>query len=125
QYEANDALSIFSTPSSALGVYVESARIDIVVQDVVLRSSKPGRFSWLVGAYAASTLEHSPSTLGALSAAGAVATVYDERRKDRIGEIAVYGEASYELGDGWSATVGGRQFDSRVRTSADISVAPP
>jgi len=42
QYEANDALSIFSTPS-ALGVYVESARIDIVVQDVVLRSSKPGR----------------------------------------------------------------------------------
>jgi outer membrane receptor protein involved in Fe transport len=125
QYEANDALSIFSTPSSALGVYVESARIDIVVQDVVLRSSKPGRFSWLVGAYAASTLEHSPSTLGALSAAGAVATVYDERRKDRIGEIALYGEASYELGDGWSATVGGRQFDSRVRTSADISVAPP
>jgi outer membrane receptor protein involved in Fe transport len=111
--------------SQDLGVFTESTHSNMLVQDLVIRSSGVGRLDWLVGVYAARTVERYPSTLGVLSAGPAVMTAYTEQRKDRLWEAAVYGEGSYEFGDGWSATVGGRVFETRVHTTAQLDVIQP
>lgn len=108
-----------------LGVFTEATRSKILVQDLVVRSSGVGRFDWLFGVYAARTLARNPSTLGILSAGGGVMTAYKENRKDRQREYAVYGEGSYDLGGGWSATLGGRLFETRVHTTAELEVVLP
>jgi len=108
-----------------LGVFTEETRSNIIVQDLVVRSSGVGRFDWLFGVYAARTVERSPSTLGLLSTGGKVMTAYTEDRKDRQREYAVYGEGSYEFGSGWSATLGGRLFETRVHTTAALDIVRP
>ena len=127
QYDASQAqtLDMLGAGAEDLGVYTEASRVNMLVQDLVARSSGLGRFDWLVGAYAARTTEQSPSTLGILSVGPSVSTAYSETRKDRLTELALYGEGSYELGDGWSVTLGGRFFQSHVHTEADIRVVTP
>ena len=119
------SLQFLGAKPTDLGVYAEAARADMLVQDLVVRSSRQGRFDWLVGVYAARTTERTPSTLGILSAGPVVSNVYMETRKDRLNEYAVYGEGSYDLGQGWSATLGGRLFASRVHTTATLDVIQP
>ncbi|WP_293908143.1 TonB-dependent receptor [Phenylobacterium sp.] len=125
QYDASAALGVFAASRADLGLYTESATADMLVQDLVVRSSGADRFDWLIGAYGARTIERSPSSLGILSAGPVVSTAYTERRKDRLSELAVYGEGSYEFPRGWSVTLGGRVFQSHVHTTADIDVIPP
>jgi len=127
QFEVGEAAldEIFIGNVANLGAYVESTRSDMLVQDLVVRSSGSGRFDWLAGVYAAHTTERSPSSLRLLATGMAVSTVYTEFRKDRLNEYAVYGEGSYELGGGWSATLGGRVFESHVHTTADLDVVQP
>lgn len=108
-----------------LGVFTEATRSNILVQDMVVRSSGLGRLDWLFGVYAARTVERNPSTLGLLSAGPVVMTAYTESRKDRQREYAVYGEGSYDLGGGWSATLGGRFFETRVHTTAELDIIKP
>lgn len=127
QYDATAAFTPtgpFPTRTADLGAFVEATRSNMLVQDLVVRSPGAGRFNWLVGVYAARTLERSPSEL-TIPKAGDTATLYTERRKDSLGELAVYGEATYALGGGWTASLGGRLFESRVRTSADLVISAP
>lgn len=124
QYDATDAGPNFPDTATNVGVYVEKARIGLLVQDLVVRSAGGGPFQWLVGAYGARALETSRSTLGFL-APGSVATAYAENRKDRLFEYALYGEGAYELGEGWTLTVGGRLFQGRVHTTANLAISAP
>jgi outer membrane receptor protein involved in Fe transport len=105
-------------------VYFEKAWINLLVEDVVVRSDGGGPFQWLVGVYGARSLETSRSTLDFL-APGSVAAAYAEKRKDRLFEYALYGEGSYQLGDGWTVTWGGRLFESRVHTTAELMISAP
>ncbi|WP_293679427.1 TonB-dependent receptor [uncultured Phenylobacterium sp.] len=123
QYDASRAIGdIFAAPEEDLGVYTEGSRADMLVQDLVVRSNDGGRFDWLAGIYGSRTRERNPSSLAILSAGPVVSARYTEARKDRRRELAVYGEATYELSEGLSATLGGRLFESRVHTTADIDV---
>lgn len=125
QYDATAALTIFGADPSALGIYREKTRVSMLVEDTVLRSSRPGRLSWLVGLYAAATLEKSPSTLDIRDPGGALERAYDEHRRDRLRESAVYGEAAYEVRPRWTLSVGGRAFTTDVRTRALVLAAAP
>lgn len=126
QYDATATLSNFSGFNATdLGVYVEANRSDLLVQDLVVTSNRAGRFDWLVGLYGANTVERAPSTLSILTARPTVSTAYQETRKDRTRELALYGEGAYDLGQGWTATLGGRIFESRVHTTAAIAVTLP
>jgi outer membrane receptor protein involved in Fe transport len=134
QYDASETFKdklngAFKDVEADLGVYTEATRADIMTQDLIVRSAGGGRFDWLVGAYGVHTNEHNPSTLGLMSAATVglpmISTAYDETRKDRVSELAIYGETTYHLGAGWSVTLGGRLFQTRVRSSADIFVIQP
>ena len=125
QYDASSVRETFNAAITDLGVYYEAARTDMLVQDLVLRSSGQGRLDWLLGIYAARTVERAPSSIGILSAGPVAMTAYSESRKDRRREYALYGEASYDFGGGWSATLGGRVFENRVHTTAVIDVVAP
>ncbi len=124
QYDASAALDIFGARRTDLGVYTEATRSNMLVQDLVVRSPEGGSISWLAGVYAARTRERTPSTLRILSPANS-ATAYMENRKDRLTEVAVYGEGGIALGEGWTLSAGARLFESRVSTTADISVSTP
>ncbi|MBL8554986.1 MAG: TonB-dependent receptor [Phenylobacterium sp.] len=124
QYDAGATRGIFGANLAELGVYGETTRSNMLVQDFVVRSETSGRLDWLVGLYAARTVARTPSTLVFLSP-GVSSTVYMESRKDRLSEYALYGEASYDLGAGWTASLGGRAFESRVHTTADLRIDAP
>jgi iron complex outermembrane receptor protein len=126
EYDALAAASpsVFDQAGADLGLFYESARVNMLVQDVVLRSNGPGPFSWLVGAYGASTLQKTPATLDLRGPAG-MATYYRENRHDRLRELALYGEAAWRFGDGWTIAAGARAFESRIRTLADVIVEQP
>lgn len=124
-YDASRGLENFGADASGVGVYIERARVGMLVQDLVLRSRGAGRFGWLAGAYAAVTEEKSPSSLATRTATTPLDVIYREDRKDRLRELAVYGEGSYEFTPGWTASVGGRLFQTRVETSATVVAQSP
>ncbi len=126
QYDASATLADnFTIRSGDIGAYFEAANADMFVQDLVLRSSVEGPLDWLVGVYAARTAERTPSSLGILAGGRVVTTAYTENRKDRRLEYALYGEGTYAFSPGLSVTVGGRLFESRVHTTADLDVIDP
>ena len=129
QYDASavllDTLSNLVARSTDTGVYFEAADADMYVQDIFVRSAAGGTFDWLIGLYGTRTVERTPSSLGILSAGPTVTTAYTEDRKDRRLEYALYGEGTYEFAPGWRLTVGGRLFESRVHTTAELEVVEP
>ncbi|MDB5422916.1 MAG: TonB-dependent receptor [Phenylobacterium sp.] len=125
KYDASTAAGIFDITDSELGVYSERARTRRLVQDLVLRSPDQGGFRWLAGAYASSSLERTPSSLLVGQPQGRLSEVYREARRDNVRDFAVYGEASYTFADAWTVSAGGRLFQTRVKTTSDIVVAPP
>ena len=120
-YDASAVANLYTLNDVALGVYSESAETRMLVQDLVLTSAGDRRFGWLAGLYAAAMNEESPSHLAAGPAHGPLVTVYAEKRRDRIREIAAYGEASYEIAPRWTVALGGRVFETRIRTASDVS----
>ncbi len=125
QYDASTAAGIFAITDSDLGVYSERARTRRLVQDLVLASMGDGRFRWLAGAYASSSLERAPSSLLVRQPNAKLSEVYSEARRDKVRDLALYGEASYRFAEGWTAAAGGRIFQTDVATTSDIVVAPP
>ncbi|ACG78645.1 TonB-dependent receptor [Phenylobacterium zucineum HLK1] len=101
-------------------VYLENTRVNMLVEDLVLRSRTGGRFRWLAGVYGSLTLERSPSSADIFAPGAPRVPAYREHRKDRVSELALYGEVDYALAPGWTLSVGGRLFGSWVRTSADV-----
>jgi len=124
QFDATAFLRELPDIVADIGAYVEATRSNMLVQDLVVRSSGSGRFDWLVGVYAARTTERTPSRLDTFGAMG-LATAYTEQRKDRLSEYALYGESTYDFGGGWSATLGGRFFDTSVHPTAAVVGAGP
>lgn len=125
QYDASEVVSqVFHDPAD-LGVYFERTRINMVSQDTVLRSSRPGPMSWLLGVYGVSSLEKSPYAIDVQARSGSLQRVYTEGRRDRLTEGALYGEASYAFGPGWTISAGGRLFSVDVKTQSGIVGMPP
>jgi iron complex outermembrane receptor protein len=126
QFDATAALSLFGESALDFGIYREAAKIDMLSQDTVLSSVSSGPLRWLVGAYGALTLEKTPSVLFTHpSNIPTLRAVYTEHRSDRLANLALYGEASYLLAPGWTATVGARASRIDLRTSSNVVLAPP
>lgn len=124
RYDATLALTQFSDEALELGLYDEASRIRMAVEDMIYTGPQLGRLRWMAGAFIARSIEESDSDLRARS--GAVTqSIYNEARKDRLNEYALYGEASYDLGGGWKAAVGGRAFRTTVRTRSSVRAPAP
>ena len=135
-YDATAVAVQFLETDNDLGVYSESARIRRLVQDVVIASTGAGPVSWLVGAYGASSVERTPSSLDLVPTPAALAAsfaapparltrVYNEDRVDHVREGALYGEGTWRFAPGWTVSAGARAFDTALHVNADIVGAPP
>lgn len=122
QYDASaGAREAFNLPPNSLVTYAESARINMLVEDLVLRSLSGGDVDWLIGVYAAKTREQTPARAATASTAGGATALYAEDRTDRRRDLAMYGEVNWRFAPDWTATLGGRRFQSRVRTASNIT----
>jgi outer membrane receptor protein involved in Fe transport len=117
-YDASRVIDQFSE-GAAFGVYKESTRTEMAVQDIVLTSRGASRLGWLAGAYASVTAESAPNRLLA-GLADPLTPAYIDDRRDRISDLALYGEASFELVPGWTAALGARAFRTSVRTRTAV-----
>ena len=124
RYDATLSLSQFSEGALELGLYDESARLRMAVEDLFYTGPAIGRLRWMLGAFTATTIEKNASELRA-RAGGVSVGLYDEDRKDRLNEYALYGEATLDLGDGWKAALGGRAFKTTAQTRSGVLVPPP
>jgi iron complex outermembrane recepter protein len=108
------------TQFATTSVYSERTKTRMLVQDLFLASRGAGDFQWLVGAYGSYTRGRSPTQLLAQNPGAPDVLVYADQRRDRIRELAAYGEASWEFAPGWTLAAGGRLFSTRVETSSDV-----
>jgi iron complex outermembrane receptor protein len=101
----------------------ESRKVDLSVVEALLSSSSEGRLHWLGGLFASQTTETGAAMLTALQPAAPGLTVY--RRRDKLTEAAVYGEAAYDLNRRLTLTIGGRVFATEVISRGDqFGLAP-
>jgi iron complex outermembrane receptor protein len=105
--------------------YAERTRTTMLVEDLVLTSRGAGNVEWLAGLYGSYTRLHTPTEfLAQVSFSKFLIPVYSDDRRDRIGELAAYGEVSWDFLPGWTLAVGGRAFTIQTRIrSAVVSEA--
>ena len=124
RYDATVSLSEFSNEALELGVYDESARVRMAVQDMIYTAPAMGRLRWMIGGFLATSIEEGDADLRARTA-NVTRTAYDEDRKDRLNEYALYGEATYDLGANWKVALGGRAFKTTVHTRSYVFAPAP
>ncbi|HXA39857.1 MAG TPA: TonB-dependent receptor [Phenylobacterium sp.] len=119
-YDATAVQDLY-TSHAQTSAYSEKARVTMFVEDAFLTSRGAGPFQWLAGVYGSDTEEHSPTEfLAQLSFVPQGVPVYGDDRRDRINEIAAYGEASWAFAPRWLAAVGGRAFDIHTHTTSSV-----
>jgi len=124
RYDATLALTEFAEQAIELGLYDESARVRMAVQDLIYTAPEIGRLRWMVGGFLATSIEKGDADLRARSG-NVTRSYYDEDRKDRLNEYALYGEATYDLGGGWKVALGGRSFKTTVHTRSYVTAPAP
>ncbi len=118
-YDATATQQLY-TSFARTSAYSERNRTSMFVQDLVLTSRGAGRLEWLAGLYGAYTSVHSPTEFLAQVPRAPNVPVYSDDRRDHIRELAVYGEATYEILPTWSLAVGGRAFSIGSRTRSFV-----
>lgn len=106
-------------PGAQPGRYRDENEIRGVVGEMRLASVDPSRLQWIVGAFGAFGRQRLDAAL--TTTAGTAG--YQEARRDKLLETALFGEASWDVTPDLTATLGGRVFASELRTSSVVS--PP
>ncbi len=125
RFDATAALNGADVAPVGVGEFDEASQVRLLVEDAVLSSPDSDRFRWLCrtlrpgqpGGHrrrVAGAHRRDPSRL-----------IYLEARRDRRRELALYGETAYDLGGGWTASLGGRAFRSEVHTTSMVEAPPP
>lgn len=125
RFDATAALAVDSPTAIELGLFDETSHIKMLAQDMVWTSPDTGRFRWLAGLYGQVSQEDGTGELRARTTLDPSRLVYLEARRDRRRELAVYGEASYDLAWNWTVSLGGRAFRTTVHTLSDVKASPP
>jgi iron complex outermembrane receptor protein len=125
RFDATAALNGAGSPSVDVGLFDEASKVRLLVEDAVLSSPDTDRFRWLFGLYGLASLEDSDGELRARTIYDPSRLIYLEARRDRRRELAIYGETAYDLGGGWTASLGGRAFRSEVHTTSMVEAPAP
>ncbi len=125
RFDATAALNGAGAAAVDLGLFDEASKVRLLVEDAVLSSPDTDRLRWLVGLYGLASLEDGDGELRARTAFDPSRLIYLEARRDRRRELALYGEASYDVGDGWTFSLGGRGFRSAVHTTSKVQAPAP
>jgi outer membrane receptor protein involved in Fe transport len=125
RFDATAALHGADAAGVDVGLFDEASKVRLLVEDAVLSSTSKGRFQWLLGLYGLASLEDSDGELRARTASDPSRLIYLEDRRDKRRELALYGETAYDLGGGWTVSVGGRAFSTTVRTTSIVTAPAP
>ena len=115
RYDASDAPPV-SAPSGAAVAFDDDNHVGAVVAEASLASRPAGRIQWQVGAFLARTRQGRDGLI--VLSEQPLLPLARERRRDVLGEAALFGEAIGDLGRGWSLTLGGRLFATRSEVSS-------
>lgn len=118
RYDASSVASLYGLPA-AQAAFDESKSIDLTVAEVTYATPSTHRLHGLVGAFASQGSIQLTSSLHALPAASPA--VYAERRRDKINEVALYGEVTFDATPRLSATAGLRWFDFSFDTASTVT----
>jgi iron complex outermembrane receptor protein len=121
-YDATQVQDRYTNIEAFTSTYSERNRTRMLVQDLYLTSRGGGPLDWLVGAYASSTQGHSPSELliRPMFRPDLEGSAYSDDRRDRVEEVAGYGEVSYRFAPDWALALGGRVFTYRARVRSRV-----
>jgi outer membrane receptor protein involved in Fe transport len=125
RFDATAVLNGAGADSVDVGLFDEASKVRLLVEDAVLSSPDTDRFRWLFGLYGLASLEDSDGELRARTYFDPSRLIYLEARRDRRRELALYGETAYDLGGGWTASLGGRVFRSEVHTTSAVEAPAP
>ena len=125
RFDATAALNGVGATAVDVGLFDEASKVRLLVEDAVLSSPDTDRFRWLFGLYGLASLEDSDGELRARTLTDPSRLIYLEARRDRRRELALYGETAYDLGGGWTASLGARAFRSGVRTVSTVEAPAP
>jgi len=118
RYDASTALPLFADTPAAPAAYNEDDRIVSVVDEASLASAGSSRFQWLLGGFLSSGRQTLDSAIVTLPSSQAGQVVYQENRTDTIEELAVYGEASYDVTPKLVMGAGARANLTQVSTTS-------
>jgi outer membrane receptor protein involved in Fe transport len=118
RYDATAGPPALALPGDAPNVFDDDNDIKGFVNEARIVSRNLGKVRFLLGAFGAFGGQDLTSAMTGVSGA----TGYQEQRRDRLAETALFGEASYDLSARWSLTAGARIFRSRVSTRSLVSV---
>lgn len=120
RYDATTASTLYGLAGAPAALDEEKA-IDLTVAEITYATPSDRRIHGLFGVFASTGAIQLDNALHAVSIAGSRA--YAERRRDKINETAIYGEATLDLTSRLSATVGLRWFDFRFDTDSTVAQA--
>lgn len=108
------------TVTGDTSAYFESTQTRMLVQDIFMTSRGAGRLEWLAGLYGSYTAVKSPTEFSVQVPRAPLIPVYSDDRRDRVRELAAYGEASYRLTPDITLAAGARAFSIHTRTKSDV-----
>ncbi|MGA0600648.1 TonB-dependent receptor [Caulobacter sp. KR2-114] len=119
RYDATTAAPLFQ-PGPVLGPspYDDANRTELAVDEVSLVSPGGGRLQWLMGGFLAVGRQDGHAAMTTPAPDGSSRLIYSEARRDNTLELALFGEATYELTPKLTATLGARLYGTRVSTNA-------
>ncbi|MDQ1153656.1 TonB-dependent receptor [Brevundimonas sp. SORGH_AS_0993] len=118
RYDASSALKLFGASSNGIGALDEDRDIDLWAADAAYVSPRGRRLRWLIGGFWSEGRSTTDTTMQALLPRPVV--LYSETRSDRRSEAALFGEASYDLTQRLSVTLGARYY--AIKYAADSLV---
>lgn len=117
RYDASTALRQFGS-NGRIGALDETKGIDLLVGEVSFRSRPVNGFDWLVGGFMSMSDTRSDTEVHALWPV--VWTPYAEQRADQLEEVALFGEASWQLTPDLRLTGGGRLYVFDYEARSDV-----
>lgn len=119
RYDATTAPPLALPPGPA--AYDDEDDIHSLVTEVTLSAPSTAERPWLAGLFLARTRQDIGLTLATLGPAGV--TGFQEVRRDRLNEAAIFGQVELPLGERLRLTAGGRLFASD--TEVDSAITAP
>lgn len=111
-YDATGAFPAAALPGMPIA-FNEARRIRLAVLEADFAGSGPGRSSWAAGLFATDSRERQAANLSG----GVAPSVY--RLRDRLSEVAAYGEADVRLNARTTLSVGARAFAMRASIAGE------
>ena len=120
RYDATVAPPLATPPGPS--AYDDEDDIATLETEATVASSGDPRSAWLAGVFFASTRQTVDLKLTSL--AGPPLLMFDEARKDRLEEAALFGQTSLPLSARLGLTVGGRVFRTDTRVASLVRALP-